>query len=160
MSPARSVRERATRPCRVLIADAHTESREFYRTLLKETGCDVIEAVDGRDALISALGHCPSLVIADTRLPIFDGFQLFDVLRRDVLTRSVPILIVTSEPDESELKRAQEAGVDSVLVKPVTPEALLREVQRLLRHPPKPDEPRRDTASHRKQAKPQRATND
>ena len=93
MSPATSVRYQAHRACRVLIAVADADTRELYRECLRTTGCDVIDAVDGRDALVSALVHRPSLVITDSRLPIFDGYQLLDVLRRDALTRGVPVLV-------------------------------------------------------------------
>jgi len=149
MSPA--VRERASRACRVLVADADSAARERYREWLRPSGCDVIDAADGRDALVSALVHRPSLVIAETRLPVFDGFQLLDLLRRDVMTRTVPIVVVTAESSEEALERAQKAGADAVLIKPVSPEELLREVQRLLNQPPE-IAPQRDSSSHRTRA--------
>ena len=75
-------------------------------------------------------------MITNTRLAGFDGYHLCDVLRRDVVTRTVPIFVVTSETMPSELARARDAGADAVLIKPVTPETLLNEVERLLREPP------------------------
>jgi CheY-like chemotaxis protein len=79
----------------VLIADADADTRALYRDVLQ--GCDIVEAEDGRDALVKAPSHPPRLVITETRLPIFDGFRALHVLRRDSQTRSVPILIVTTE---------------------------------------------------------------
>jgi CheY-like chemotaxis protein len=140
----------------VLIAVADADTRELYRECLRTTGCDVIDAVDGRDALVSALVHRPSLVITDSRLPIFDGYQLLDVLRRDALTGGVPVLVLTAESRDSELQRARKSGADSVLVKPISPDALLREVQRLLNQNPELDRPSGDTASPRRQAKARR----
>lgn len=120
---------------RILIADADEGTRSLYRESLRIAGCDVVDASDGRDALVKALSVRPTLVIADTQLPIFDGYALCNVLRRDSVTRSVPILLVTTETRSTQLDRARAAGVDAVLNKPVTPDELLREVQRLLKRP-------------------------
>ena len=120
---------------RILIAEEDADTRELYRESLRTLDADVIDAADGRSALVSALVHRPSILITDTRLPVFDGYHLCDVLRRDGTTRTVPILVVTSESRPSELQRARDAGADSVLIKPLSPEALLQEVERLLRHP-------------------------
>ena len=117
-------------PCRILIADADVDTRALYRQFLERAGCDVIDAADGRDALVSALAHRPSLVIMDTQLPVFDGYQLCEVFRRDSQTATVPILIVTSESRQPELDRARAAGADVVIIKPTTPEVLVAEVQR------------------------------
>jgi CheY-like chemotaxis protein len=157
MSPANAKRESTVR---ILIADADADTRGLYRESLQATGCDVIDAADGRDALVSALTHRPSLVITETRLPIFDGFKLCEVVRRDSQTSSVPILVLTADARKSEVERARKAGADSVLIKPITPEALLLEVQRLIGEPPPKPDGKRDTApaslaERRRQAKAQ-----
>jgi CheY-like chemotaxis protein len=125
---------------RILVADADDDTRSVYRESLTSAGCDVVDAADGRDALVKALSHRPTLVITEIRLPIFDGFALCEVLRRDSATRTVPILVVTAEQRPAELDRARDAGADGVLSKPVSREALLNEIQRLLRRPAKPSD--------------------
>ena len=112
---------------RVLIADADDHTRSRLGESLTRAGCDVVEALDGRDALVKALSQRPTLVMTEARLPILDGYALCDVLRRDSVTRTVPILVVTAETRPSELIRARRAGANAVLSKPVTPEALLAE---------------------------------
>jgi DNA-binding response OmpR family regulator len=120
---------------RILIADPDPDTRGWYREMFALKGdLDVIDAADGREALVNALVHLPSLVITETRLPFFDGYQLCKVLRRDFQTRSVPILVVTSESRQPDLDRARNSGADSVMVKPVSPGELLAEVQRLIEH--------------------------
>jgi two-component system, chemotaxis family, chemotaxis protein CheY len=119
---------------RVLVADADADTRLLYRESLRLAGCDVVDAADGRDALVKALSHRPTLVITETRLPILDGYALCQVLRRDSATRGVPILVVTAETRPNELNRAREAGADGLLIKPVSPDAVLNEIQRLLRY--------------------------
>jgi hypothetical protein len=62
-----------------------------------------------------------------------------EVLRRDSMTSSVPILVVTTETRPTELDRARDAGADSVLTKPVSLDALLQEIRRLLRSRERPN---------------------
>ena len=123
------------RTVRILVADADAQTRARYRSLLNEVGCDVIEAADGRDALVKALSIRPTLVVTDTRLLGFDGYALCRVLRTDSTTRTVPIVITTAETGQRELDRARAAGADIVITKPVTPDVLLREIQSLVDHP-------------------------
>jgi DNA-binding response OmpR family regulator len=118
---------------RILVADGDDATRSTYRQSLTLAGCEVVDAADGRDALIKALSHRPTLVVTEARLPIFDGYALCQVLRRDSVTHGVPILMVTAETRPSELDRAFIAGADVVLTKPVAPAALLEEIHRLLR---------------------------
>jgi len=131
--PSQAVSPGHTR--RVLVADADEDMRALYRQLLHGVGCDVIEAVDGRDALEKALVRQPAVVVSELRLPFVDGFSLCEILRRDHVTASVPIVIVTDETRQNEIDRVRAAGADIVLVKPTSPEALLSEINRLTVHP-------------------------
>ena len=120
---------------RVVGCGRDEDTRALYRESLRVAGCDVVDAADGREALVKALVHRPALVITETRLPIFDGYALCQILRHDSMTRDVPILVVTGETQPNELDRARDAGADVVLTKPVSFDALLTEIQRLLRRP-------------------------
>jgi DNA-binding response OmpR family regulator len=117
---------------RVLVADSDIETLNLYRTTFQITGSDVIEAVDGRDALVKAFTRLPSLVVTELRLPFIDGFDLCRVLRRDYQTRSVPILVATGESQLSQLDQAYRAGADLVVTKPFTPDTLLERCQSLV----------------------------
>ena len=136
MSVSRGEETTSRRTSRILVADPDSDTRLLYRDVLQSAGSDVVDAVDGRDAMVKALSVRPTLVITELRLPFFDGFALCAVLRRDSLTKTVPIVVATAESRPSELDRARAAGADVVLVKPVTPGSLLREIERLLEQPP------------------------
>jgi DNA-binding response OmpR family regulator len=120
---------------RVLVADADADTRTLYELALPPAGCEVVQAGDGRDALTQALTETPTLIITELRLPLIDGIALCEILRRDAATRSVPILVVTSETRQTELDRVRKAGADAVLVKPTLPEAIVGEVEHLLARP-------------------------
>jgi CheY-like chemotaxis protein len=117
---------------RILVVDAHADTRELYRRSFALAGYDVVEASDGRDALAEALARPPILVVTEIRLPYVDGYALCENLRRDRVTADVPILVVTAEARPVQVDRAQKAGADTVLIKPTTPDTIVDEMRRLL----------------------------
>lgn len=122
----------APRPFRVLVVEPDADTRALYHTALPLAGCEVMEAADGREALTKALVEPPALILTEMRLPLVDAYALCQILRRDEATRSVPILIVTAEAHPTEWNRIRAAGADAVLVKPTPPDAILREMRRLM----------------------------
>jgi CheY-like chemotaxis protein len=115
----------------ILIADADARIRDHYRDRLFPGG-DVVEASDGRDALVKALMRTPRLVLTELRLPLMDGVALCEILRRDQVTADVPIMVVTSESNPLEVQRALKAGADVVLPKHAGLEVLRSELERLV----------------------------
>ncbi len=79
----------------VLIADDSPDSRAYVRAALEGEGYSVIEAEDGVIALALARSSNPDLVILDVEMPNKTGFEVFDELRTDQETRSIPIIMLT-----------------------------------------------------------------
>jgi two-component system chemotaxis response regulator CheY len=117
---------------RILIADSDSDTRLLYREAFQREGFDVIEASDGRDALTKALIEPPALIITEIDLPMLDGIALCEVLRRDAMTRSVPILVVTTETRAPALEQARRAGTNMILAKPAPLAAILNDIQWLM----------------------------
>jgi DNA-binding response OmpR family regulator len=120
------------RRSRILIVESDADTRAMYRTVLEAAGHGVIEALNGRDALVKALTEQPELVITETRLPLMGGVALCEILRRDTATRSIPILVVTADAETRQIREARSAGADVVLVKPASIEQIMAETARLL----------------------------
>src|SRR5436190_8982193 len=116
----------------ILVADADEESRGGYRQSSELCGCEIVEASDGADALAKAVARPPKLIVTALLLPVIDGYALCDILRRDPVTASVPILVVTSVKAPAEIDRAYRMGADAVLQKPVTLERFQAEARRLI----------------------------
>jgi CheY-like chemotaxis protein len=117
---------------RILVVDADDDTRALYREAFQLSGCHVVEASDGPDALTEALVNPPCVVVTEIRLPLLDGYALCEILRRDRATTGIPILVVTAEVGSAQLDRARKAGADVVLAKPATPEQILSEMRLLL----------------------------
>jgi DNA-binding response OmpR family regulator len=117
---------------RVLIADADATAREACREPFAGAECDVVEAADGRDALVLALTKAPTLVVTELDLPLLNGFDLCEILRRDRVTAKVPIIGVSHRTSAVDIGRAKRVGANAVLTKPVSGEDLLLEARELL----------------------------
>jgi two-component system cell cycle response regulator DivK len=114
-----------------LLADRDDDTRQMYGAFFRSLAIDVDEASDGREALAKALSRPHDVVVTDTRLPGINGYELCQLLRRDVATKATPI-IVTAEAFATNIERARKAGADQVLVKPCLPDQLLMEMRRLV----------------------------
>jgi CheY-like chemotaxis protein len=114
-----------------VIAAPDADSLELYRQILDDVVGEMHCVDDGRIALARIIGSPPDLVITDTHLPMLDGFELCELLRRESATTNVPILMTTSQHGPAEAERARRAGADGLLVKPFSPEAMVDAVRRI-----------------------------
>jgi len=119
-------------PATILIVDADRDTRALYREVFESRKYNVVEACDGREALIEAFERLPALVVMELTLPYVDGCSLAEILRRDPTTCTVPVVIVTAETSRIALDRARRAGANVVLQKPVAIDHVIGESERLL----------------------------
>ena len=105
-----------------LLVDRDDDTRSMYSAYLNQAHFDTEEAADGRDALAKAIALRPDVVVTETWLPGIDGFELCRILRRDPITRSIPIIVVTGEGYPGSEDPARTAGANAVLIKPCLPE--------------------------------------
>jgi CheY-like chemotaxis protein len=125
---------RPSAPARILVVDPDDDTRTRYRQWLALPGCEVVEASDGREAIVIALTGPLALVVTEVTLPFVDGVGLCDVLRRDPATAHVPILVITGDTRVRQIERVRRMGADAVLLKPAAPESIVAETRRLMAH--------------------------
>ena len=116
----------------VLLVEDDEDSRAIYGTVLRHSGFLVVEADDGEAAVRSVRLHSPDLVVMDAGLPGMDGWDATAALKGDPETVSVPILVLTVHSQPADLKRAEAAGCDAYVVKPVDPASLVETVGRMI----------------------------
>src|SRR5439155_6632990 len=101
----------ADHPTLALLVDRDPDTRTLYSEYLRLTAaCDVDQAEDGREALAKAFSRHPDVIITETRLPFINGFDLCALLRRDASTSTMPIIFVTGDAFETDMKRAERVG--------------------------------------------------
>lgn len=116
---------------RALAVDDSKTMRDMVTFTLKNAGFEVIEAEDGKDAL-TKLGNTPvNLVITDLNMPNMNGFELIRSLRANTSYKFTPILMLTTEGDDSKKQEGKTAGATGWIVKPFNPEKLIQVVNKV-----------------------------
>lgn len=115
----------------ILTVDDSASVRQMVKFTLSEAGYTVIEAVDGRDAL-AKLASSVQLVITDLNMPNLDGIGLIRSVRANAACKGLPILMLTTESQESRKREGKAAGATGWIVKPFTPQQILAVVKRVL----------------------------
>ncbi|MBL4667161.1 MAG: response regulator [Sneathiella sp.] len=116
---------------KILAVDDSKTMRDMVSFTLKGAGYEVIEAADGLLALDTLDSHTVDLVITDINMPNMDGIDLVKALRKIPTYSSTPILVLTTESDDSKKNEGREAGATGWIVKPFEPEKLLKVVQKV-----------------------------
>jgi CheY-like chemotaxis protein len=109
---------------RVLLVEDIPESRETYRVMLERLGHEVVEAINGKEAVAAAVDRIPDLVLMDLNMPETDGLLGIAALRTISTFGHVPIIAMTAYPQQLTLNRAIDAGCDAYLQKPFSLENL------------------------------------
>lgn len=118
---------------RAVIADDEADIRDVIRITLEHEGFEVEEAEDGAAALAQIRARPPHVVILDSRMPGLDGEQVCQALKKDVLLRHLPVLLVTAKGETADKVKGLSAGADDYLVKPFDPAELVARVRMVLR---------------------------
>jgi two-component system chemotaxis response regulator CheY len=120
-------------PKRILAADDSLSMRQVVKAVLSDAGYEVIEAVDGKDALAKLAKGPVNLIMTDLNMPNLDGVGVVKAVRADPVHRLTPVLMVTTEAGDDKKQLGKAAGATGWVVKPFTPDQLLAVVKKLIR---------------------------
>ena len=116
----------------ILAVDDSASIRQMVSFTLKGAGYEVVEAVDGEDALDKARNHNVSLILTDINMPRMDGLALVKSLRVLPRYKIAPILMLTTESSDVMKAQGRAAGATGWLVKPFDPKRLLDVVRKVI----------------------------
>jgi two-component system chemotaxis response regulator CheY len=116
----------------ILIADDSSTIRQLVSYSFKKAGYNIIEAIDGMDALEKLAKNQVDLLLIDLNMPKMNGFKLAKEVRTIGKYKYVPILILTTESQLSSKEEGKAIGVTGWIVKPFEPEQLIKVVKRVL----------------------------
>jgi two-component system, chemotaxis family, chemotaxis protein CheY len=116
----------------LIVEDSPTMRQLLAFSLRRLKDCRIIEAVDGVDALKKLTTERVDLVITDINMPMMDGLKLVTLIRGNARTKTLPIVIVTTEGAEEDRKRGLALGANAYVPKPIQPSVLLKTVASLL----------------------------
>ena len=118
---------------RILVVDDSVTMRRIMINSLGKLGYkDVIEAVDGKDAIGKLYSEDINFIITDWNMPEMSGLDFVTAVREDEKFKNVPILMVTTRSLKEDVVVALKAGVDNYVAKPFTPEVLQEKINAIL----------------------------
>jgi signal transduction histidine kinase/DNA-binding response OmpR family regulator len=115
----------------ILVVEDHAEVRDYIRGAL-ETANTVVEAVNGREGINKAKDIIPDLVISDIMMPKADGYELCRVLKNDISTSHIPIILLTAKASEESVVHGLETGADDYITKPFNTKILQARIKNLI----------------------------
>lgn len=117
---------------KILIVDDCGTTRKLLGFIVKERGHRIIAASNGLEALEVIAQNPVDLVLTDLNMPQMDGLELSRTIRSIDSYSDLPIIMVTTEAGEADKKVGLEAGVTTYLTKPISPQRLIFEIEKLL----------------------------
>lgn len=117
---------------RVLVVEDQEDNMQIVRDLLTSAGYELIEALNGKEALSAVERERPDLILMDIQIPIIDGYEATRRIKANPALNSIPIIAVTSHVTAGGEEKARAAGCDDFVGKPYSPRVLLAKVRQYL----------------------------
>lgn len=117
----------------ILTVDDSASMRQMVSFVLRGGGYEVVEAVDGLDALSKMTGRELHLILTDINMPRMDGLEFTRQLRKILEYKFIPVILLTTESHADKKQEARAAGATAWIVKPFQPDQLLAVVKKVMR---------------------------
>jgi two-component system phosphate regulon response regulator PhoB len=117
----------------ILIVEDEPAIRDMVAFALSRAGMDPVHAADARAAQDAIMARVPDLILLDWMLPGMSGLEFARRLRKDEMTREVPIIMLTARGEENDRVSGLDAGVDDYVVKPFSTRELLARIKAVMR---------------------------
>lgn len=115
----------------IMIVDDSASMRRVVGMALKGAGYEVLEGCDGKDALSKLTGQKVHMIISDVNMPVMDGIAFLKAVKQHPSYKFTPVIMLTTESEESKKREGQAAGARAWVVKPFQPDQLINAVNRL-----------------------------
>ncbi|MCK4368887.1 MAG: response regulator [Dehalococcoidales bacterium] len=119
---------------KILITDDEENIRLLVSSMLGKDYV-VLGASDGREAVDMARSQQPDLILMDILMPKMDGYTACNKIKKDPITRAIPVVMLSAVDHELNVKLSQEIGANGYITKPFTPRDLLNAVDQFLKSP-------------------------
>jgi two-component system chemotaxis response regulator CheY len=116
----------------LVVEDSPTMRQLISFSLKRFKGCKIVEAVDGVDALKKLQTEEVDMVLTDINMPVMDGLKLVSLVRQNVKTKDLPIVIITTEGAQEDRDRGLALGANAYISKPIQSSHLLKVIGEIL----------------------------
>lgn len=115
---------------KVLIVDDSSTIRRSAEIFLDKSGCEVITAIDGFDAMAKIVDNCPDIIFIDIMMPRLDGYQACQLIKNNPRFHLTPVIMLSSKDGLFDKAKGRMVGSDEYLTKPFTKAVLLEAIQK------------------------------
>lgn len=112
----------------LLIAEDEDGIRSLVKMTLARNEYEILEAVDGEEALALARKHRPELILLDVMMPGLTGFEVCRAIKDDPATAQATVVMLSARTQEADREQGMASGADDYFTKPFSPIALLRKI--------------------------------
>ncbi|OHB56820.1 MAG: hypothetical protein A2Y07_06815 [Planctomycetes bacterium GWF2_50_10] len=106
------------RRARILVIDDEQHIVETLRDRLEMSNYDVIPAFNGKEGLAKALAQKPDLILLDIVMPVMDGLEMLELLRKDEVGREIPVIMLSARTQTQDIDRAKNCRIEDFILKP------------------------------------------
>lgn len=117
---------------KILIAEDEAHMRRFLGVILKKTPHQVITVENGKEAVDQSVTERPDLVVMDLNMPVMNGLEATEALKKDPSTADIPVIMLTGDGHYLTQESAEKLGVTAFLTKPFSPTKLIQQIDQVL----------------------------
>jgi two-component system, cell cycle response regulator DivK len=114
---------------KILIVEDNPDSREILGLFVTKFGYQVLKASNSQEAITYAEAECPDLIFMDLDLPDADGIKTTAILKKNPKTSHIPVVAITAWISALWEERALRVGIETYLMKPVSPQTLKETIE-------------------------------
>ncbi len=116
----------------ILVVEDNADMRQYISGPLRAEKYEVVEAIDGDEGIQKARAIIPDLILSDIMMPGKEGFELCKILKKDMATSHIPIILLTARVSEESVIRGLDTGADDYVTKPFNTQILLARIRNLI----------------------------
>lgn len=121
---------KALKEVKVMIIDDSSTIRKSAEIFLKSSGCEVIMAEDGFEAMHKIVDNQPDIIFIDIVMPRLNGYQACMLIKKNPVYQSIPVIMLSSKDGLFDKAKGRIAGSDDYLTKPFSSENLINIIQK------------------------------
>lgn len=118
---------------RILVVEDEAPIREMLCFVLEQNDYHPVEAEDYDSAVKKLIEPWPDLILLDWMLPGGSGIQFIRYLKKEAMTRDIPVVMLTAKGEEEDRVRGLDAGADDYMTKPFSPKELIARIKAVIR---------------------------
>jgi two-component system alkaline phosphatase synthesis response regulator PhoP len=117
---------------KILLVDDEEDILEFLKYNLERENFEVLVSTNGEDAL-KQLSQSPDLIVLDIMMPGMDGFELYELIKKNKESQDIPIIFLTAKSGETDEIKGLNLGASDYIQKPISPKKLIARIKSNLR---------------------------